>query len=346
MILRSFFIFCILGLFPITVAAQEKKAKSSKSFSFYLENDLVTGTDREYTNGIKLTWISQDLTKYREDSRIPEWSYPLIRSLPFVNEPGFQRAVSLSIGQSMFTPEDINRSDLISSDRPYTGITYLGCALHSKSSSRMDILEINLGLVGPHSYADECQKTIHRWIDSPRPNGWKNQLKDEPILVVYYERKWKHIGSRSESGFGYDFIPHIGGAIGNAFTGINAGGQIRLGWNLPNDFGTSIIRPGSDTNAPIDDDDPRFFKTFRRLGLHCFLLVDTHAVLRDISLDGNTFRDSHSVDKRPFGANFAAGLGFIIGRVKISYAYVYSTKAYATQKDEQAYGSITLTVTY
>ncbi len=344
--LRALLIFCILGLLPLSSAAQEKESKNPKSFSFYLENDLVTGTDREYTNGIKLTWISQDLTKYREDPRIPEWSYPLIEQLPFVNEPGFQRAVALSVGQSMFTPGDITASNLIKEDRPYAGITYLGLALHCKSPRRMDILEIDLGLVGPHSYAEECQKIIHRWVGSPRPNGWYNQLKDEPILVVYYERKWKLTWEVPEGGFEYDIIPHIGGAVGNAYTGMNTGGQIRLGWNLPRDFGTSIIGPGSDTNAPINDSDPRFFSTARRLGLHCFLLVDTHAVLRDISLDGNTFRDSHSVEKRPFGAHLAAGIGFIIGQVKITYAYVYRTKEYDTQEDEQAYGSITFTFSY
>jgi len=343
---RLILIFCLLGLLPITALAQDEKAKSSKSFSFYLENDLFTGTDREYTNGIKLTWISQDLTKYREDPRIPEWSYPLIKGLPFVNEPGFQRAVSLSIGQNIYTPEDINRSDLLREDRPYAGMTYIGVALHSKSPRRMDTLEIDLGIVGPHSYADECQKAIHRWIDSPRPNGWKNQLKDEPVLVGFYERKWKFLGLATENGFGYDLIPHVGGAIGNAYTGINAGGQIRFGWNLPNDFGTSLIRPGSYTNAPIDDRDPRFFEPLSRLGLHCFLLIDTHAVLRNIFLDGNTFRESHSVDKRTFGADLAAGLGFIIGRFKISYAYVYQTRQYATQRDAQVYGAVTLTMTY
>ena len=222
---RLVIIICILGLHPLTALAREEKAKSSKSFTFYLENDVFTGTDREYTNGVKLTWISQDLTKYREDPRIPEWSYPLIKGLPFVNEPGFQRAVSLSIGQTMFTPEDVNRSDLIREDRPYAGMTYFGFALYSKSPRRMDILEIDLGIVGPHSYADECQKTIHRWIDSTRPNGWRNQLKDEPVLVVFYERKWKFFGLVSESGFGYDFIPHVGEQMGKPFQGINQGGQ-------------------------------------------------------------------------------------------------------------------------
>jgi lipid A 3-O-deacylase len=81
--------FACLGLLPLTVLAQEKKAKDSSTFTFYLENDVFTDTDREYTSGVRLTWISPDLTDYREDPQLPEWSYPIIDKLPFVNKPGF-----------------------------------------------------------------------------------------------------------------------------------------------------------------------------------------------------------------------------------------------------------------
>ena len=142
--------------------------------------------------------------------------------------------------------------------------------------------------------------------------GWHNQLKDEPVLNIFYGRKWKLVQSGIGSGFGYDLIPHVGGALGNVATLANAGAQVRFGWNLPNDFGTFLIRPGSDSNAPLDKQDPRFFPRYHRIGIHLFVAVDGHAVLRNIFLDGNTFRDSHSVDKEPFVANFAVGAGAII----------------------------------
>jgi lipid A 3-O-deacylase len=80
----------------------------------------------------------------------------VIEKLPFVNEPGFQHAVSFSIGQNIYTPEDLERSDLIQDDRPYAVITYLAIGLHSKNSHRMDSLELDLGIVGPYSYAEQC----------------------------------------------------------------------------------------------------------------------------------------------------------------------------------------------
>jgi hypothetical protein len=148
--------------------------------------------------------------------------------------------------------------------------------------------------------------------------------------------------SKSLEGFAYDFIPHLGFSLGNAFTGANFGSQFRFGWNLPNDFGTFLIRSGSDTNAPVDENDPRLSPGFSRFGLHFFTGVDARAVLRDILLDGNTFQDSHSVEKKRFVANMVMGVGIIIDRYKISCAYVRQTREYDSQKDKQEYGAVTL----
>jgi hypothetical protein len=335
---------CVLLSGPNPCSAQ-KPPKAHDTVTFYLENDVFTGTDREYTNGIKLTWISRDLSEYHQ-VRTPAWSRGFIDALPFVNKPGTVRNVSLSIGQNMYAPEDLERTDLIPDDRPYAGITYLAAGFHAKDSRRMDTVEINLGIVGPHSYAEQVQKTWHNWIDTTDPKGWDHQLKDEPILNLHYERKWKLLKSDFGKGFGFDFIPHLGAAVGNALTGVNTGAQARVGWHLPNDFGTFLIRPGSDSNAPMNDDDPRFYPVFHRLGCHLFAGINTSAVVRNIFLDGNTFRDSHSVDKKPFVLQGMAGVAFIVHRYKITCAYVYQTKAYDTQKDDQEYGSITVSYSF
>jgi len=336
----------LLMVLPVAAMAQEQRVQDSSTFTFYLENDVFTGTDSNYTSGVRLTWISPDLTDYRENPKLPEWSYPIIERLPFINELGFQRSVSLSVGQNIYTPEDLTRSDLIKDDRPYSGITYFAIGFHSKSGHRMDSLELDLGIVGPHSYAEQCQTKLHEWIDSTDPQGWDNQLKDEPVFNIFYERKWRLAHSMVRKGFNFDMIPHIGFGLGNVATFASTGTEFRFGWNLPNDFGTFLIRPGSDTNAPLDKSDPRFFPLYQRFGIHVFAAVDGQAVARNIFLDGNTFRDSHHVDKEPFVANFVAGIGIIIQRFKITYAYVYRTKEFKTQHNEQKYGSITLSVSY
>ena len=42
-------------------------AQNRGAFSFYLENDIFAGTDRYYTHGVKLTWISPDKIANRSD---------------------------------------------------------------------------------------------------------------------------------------------------------------------------------------------------------------------------------------------------------------------------------------
>lgn len=340
--------FCLLlpAMATPPTAHAEKRPGGYKTFTLSFENDLFDGTDRQYTNGVKLTWMSQDLSRYQDDRRIPKWSYPLIEALPVINRPGAQRIVSFSIGQNIYTPEDIRLTELSENDRPYAGITYLGFGLHSKDRRRMDTIEINLGMVGPHSYAEETQKIVHEITNSAEPRGWRHQLKDEFIINLFYERKWRFKEMDMGRGWGADLIPHLGGALGNAWTGLNVGSQVRFGWNLPNDFGTFLIRPGSDTNAPIDDKDPRFNPRFHRLGIHLFAGVDVRYMAHYIFLDGNTFRDSHSVDKRPVVGNFMVGVGVIFHRLKVSYGHVFQTKEFYGQKEAQSYGSLTFSFSY
>ncbi len=333
-------------LTPQMSRASDHQARMSDTFTFYMENDLFENLDRYYTHGTKFSWISRDLSNYREITSIPHWMQGIIEKVPLVNDPEQQRSVSLSFGQNIYTPEHKEKKRLIKDDRPYAGVTYLGFGLHSKNTKHMDTLELGFGIVGRHSYAEDIQTKIHEWTDSEVARGWKNQLRDEPILNVYFERKWRLLQLRNSSGLGVDLIPHTGLALGNAFTGANIGGQVRFGWNVPNDFGTYLIRPGSDSSAPLDDTDPRFFAPLHRFGMHVFFAADGKAVAHNILLDGNTFRDSHSVEKEPFVADLIGGVGLIIYRIKITYSYVHKTKEFKTQKDEQTFGAITASFTF
>lgn len=328
------------------LADEARKPKDYKTFSIYTENDIVAGTDLQYTNGIKLTWTSEDLSNYRENKNIPEWSYSIIEKLPFINKPGYQKNVSFSIGQNMYTPDDQDRANLIKDDRPYAGLLYVSIGFTSKNTESMHTMEIIGGIVGPHSYADKTQDAFHSWFGAKKSYGWDNQLKDEPILNLYFERKWRVLSFDLGNGYGYDLIPHAGFTFGNLVIAGTVGGQFRYGLNLPKDFGMPLIRPGADTNSPVDEKDPRFSPEPRRLSLHMFLGVDAVVVGRNILLDGNTFTESHNVDKRPVVGRFFAGFGILFHKVKFTYSNVWETKEFETQKAGQQYGSITISYSY
>ena len=40
------------------------------------------------------------------------------------------------------------------------------------SDERLDNIELNVGMVGGASFAEDVQKTWHKWFDFQRPNGW------------------------------------------------------------------------------------------------------------------------------------------------------------------------------
>jgi len=337
----------LLLLLPSPAVAQDKGPNYSWTFAISLENDwFFAHTDRYYTNGLRLTWISPELTDLRELSWVPNWSYPFIKRLPSANEPAPSQAISLSVGQNMYTPEDKEQTNTIQDDRPYAGFTYVAAGFHSKSSRHLDSLEFALGIVGPHSYAGDVQTKVHELIDSPIPNGWDNQLEDEAILNIFYGHKWKPLRSEVGSGLGYDVIPHAGGALGNALTSVGAGVQVRFGWNLPNDFGIYHIHPGYNIKTELNKQGSHLPTGHRAFGIHLFSSLDGYAVARNIFLDGNTFRESYHVDKKPLVAEFMVGLGMTFSRFKVNFANVAQTKEFQGQREHQKFGSITFSFSF
>ena len=341
-----FILLAVSLIFFNNVYADHHTQDKSWTFTFRFENDLFAGTDRNYTNGIKLSWISPDLTRFRDSDVLPEWGKRIVNRLPYSQVEGLQRNIVFSIGQNMFTPEDIHARELIKNDRPYGGWLYGSAAFHNKNYRHLDTFEIQAGFVGPLSLAEEAQDLVHDLRGIDQANGWDNQIKNEPGLDLIYEHKDRILTPISLSGFGFDAITHYGAALGNVFTYANAGMELRLGWNLPTDFGTSLIRPGGETNAPADTQDPRYHQVGHGFSLHGFAAVSGRMVFRDIFLDGNTWRDSHSVDKEFLVGDLVCGVSLIVDSVKVSYAQVLRTKEFAGQDSNHYFGSISISYTY
>lgn len=335
----------LVVLLLVCVPAFAKSPTDSWTVNFLFENDLFGDTDRNYTNGLQVGFISPDLTRYRDSDKLPRWSLPLIERLPFINEPGLQRNVAFSLGQKIFTPQDISRTDLITDDRPYAGWLYFGAAFHNKNLRRLDTMEIQFGIIGPASLAEQAQNFVHQLRNIDEAEGWDNQIENEPGFALIYERKLRLLQSVSARGFGYDLIAHGGGTLGNVFSYLNGGMEARLGWNLPADFGTSLIRPGGDTNAPVDSNDPRL-GAGSGYGVHAFAAVTGRLVGRDIFLDGNTFRSSHSIDREELVGDLIVGLCFIVKGLKITYSQVFRTKEFDLQDDGHNFGSISLSYVF
>jgi len=186
---------------------------------------------------------------------------------------------------------------------------------------------------------------VHDLRDLPSANGWGNQLENEPGVMLIYERRHRWVRPLGRGGWGCDLISNVGGTLGNVYTYLNAGAEVRLGWNLPADFGTSIIRPGGDTNGPSSAADPRLNGP-RSFGFHLFAGVSGRVVLRDVFLDGNTFDDSHEIDKEPLVGDYVVGASFVFRQWKVSYAQNFRTREFERQPSQHNFGSVSISWTF
>lgn len=332
-------------LFPASSHAQQSKdniASKTSTFTFSLENDLFGDTDQQYTSGVQIGWISADVEHYQQALNLPEWMF---KYLPFIPAEGAQKNIGINIGQKIFTPEDLESRVVIQDDRPYAGWLYGALSFVSKSENRLDTVEFQLGVIGPAALGEDAQNTIHDLRGFATAEGWDNQLENEPGLAIIYERKWRPFRSDQISGFGYDLITHAGGALGNVYSYLNLGAEARIGWNLPADFGTSLMRPGGNSSAPATYNDPRLRST-KNFGAHLFAGVTGVLKLRDVFLDGNTFTDSHDVNKEYIVGDLVVGASVIFGKVKLSYAQVFRTREFDNQDVKHNFGSVSISFTF
>lgn len=312
-------------------------------YNFYFENDLFNGTDSDYTNGVKFSWVSANLKDYTRDPCLPHWVRQLNRIFETLHPGKYtSRNMVVTAGQSMFTPRDRSRIDLIPNDRPYAGWLYLGLGYNARDARQMDSVEVNLGVVGPASLARQTQNLVHDLRGIPSFNGWSNQLNNELGFQLVAERK-NRVWSESRPGLQFDAITHYGASLGNIRTYLNTGLELRAGSRIPNDFGTSPIRPAGDSNAPLEGPVTRRFSDG---GLHAFISADARAVAHDIFLDGNTFSDSHRIDKKRAVGDLATGIAWQWQDGKITYARYARSKEFTTQENAHVFSSITLSLEY
>jgi lipid A 3-O-deacylase len=326
---------------PSLAGAGERKPKGT--FGIFVDNDLFAFSDGGYTNGVDLAWLSPAIGE--GGGRVPRWLDGISRGIGRRFGAGrgadSRRFVSLSLSQRMYTPEDITRRDLVEDDRPYAGVLTAGLGFHFRHGNHMDSFRFEAGIVGPHSYAGDIQKFLHRTFGWTSPEGWAHQLKDEPVLGLGYDHRRKLRAASGAAGIDWELIGQAGGDLSNLFTALGQGLEIRAGWNLPSDLGTSRIGPASDAAALLVDPAPSPAGP-DRIGFHVFAALDVHEVIRDLLLDGNTFRSSHRVDKEPITADLSAGFALSYKRIKACLSYTYQSRRFRGQELKPLIGSLNL----
>ena len=292
------YIVVLLFLSSLTFAEETKEENSWDLYQFkiYFENDMFGNfTDAQYSSGEKF-----NLTYHINN---PEnVLYDFLSS----DGSGEEIFLTFNLANQIYTPMDLTETELIEDDRPYAGWTYVEAGMHKSTNKTMNSLSLKIGMIGPASCSEEIQTGIHKLVNAGLPMGWDNQLSNELGVNLSYVYKLRYA---SKPAFGWlesAVIPYGQVNLGNISTLAALGTFVRVGYNIPKDFGLATMDFGGESNIPVYDEN--LLSLVKNWSV-CFNFSMTgSAVARDIFLDGNTFKSSHSVDKNVFVAYASVGL--------------------------------------
>ena len=291
--------------------------------SLTIDNDFFVGFDRHYTNGVQVAF-SADMRNLPESLR----SLPPLR---WSAEPRF----TFSVGQRIYTPADTDRTDPDPLDRPYAGWLYALAEVRTRTGATDDHVQASVGIIGPASLAERTQNSYHTLVGSERSRGWEAQLRNEPALLLAYERAWPALRQGSFAGLETDFTPRAGVTAGNVFTYASTGMVSRLGRNLPDDFPATYISLG----PPRDG----YHTTGAPFGWYAWFGTEARLVGWNTFVDGNTFRDSRSVERKPWVYDLQFGLVAVWRRSRVGFTFVRRSDEFETQQGVDKFGQFTAT---
>jgi len=262
------------------------------AIAFQLDNDFTLTKDDGYTNGLRLRCA-------RYDDQVEDLA-------------GFSSRI-YSIGHSIYTPENLARRSLQDDDQPYAGHVFAqfdGLLDGGTSTTR---LSAQIGLVGPAAGGEEIQDLIHEVTNAESPAGWDNQLENEPTINIGAKHSWR-IGTLPPSN---DLLALATADFGSVRTSASAG----LFWRYGNLDPAGGVPDASRLTSGLHA---------RRSVAESFLFVGVQGegVVRDLFLDGNLARDSHSIDRSWFLGTASVGGVMQVGAWSLGFTQFFQTATF------------------
>jgi len=291
-----------IAMSPGAVAQDQPTGPKLSAFQVYWENDAFLQNDPSdefYTNGVKIAWMFNPNVKGP-----PDWTTDFLDlwcRTGLCTDGEVEYGYGHAVGQNMYTPDTTTDPNPQPDDRPWAGYLYYSWILQSTHKGKKEgqdvqnLFELQTGLVGPGAGARFAQTQIHKLIDSAKPLGWSNQIRNEPTINLSYLWR-KRIGSST-----LDFVPRFGGGVGNVMTYASVGGTVRLGFHISG-FPQVLITP---TVKSVD-------RELKKFELYVFAGGEGRAVAHNIFLDGNSFRNGPEILIDRKGFVYDANFGFAV----------------------------------
>ncbi|ASJ74028.1 hypothetical protein IMCC3135_19745 [Granulosicoccus antarcticus IMCC3135] len=290
-------------LFPDTEPGQ--------AWTLTFENDIFAGTDGGYTNGIGFSVAHGPYESFTENN-LPGWLLYLTNKTYMATLPDRQRAVAYSYSQSMHTPTDITVTELQLDEPPYAGFLGARAMLYAFDKIHSDQLSLTVGVVGELSLAEPSQRFIHRITGSEEPKGWDNQLGNELVFLIAASHGERVFASSSERALESDLILRGTAGVGTIQSGASVSAVFRVGNLLELSHATASLLPDRQVNNLAFLNDSAWY---------AFVGGEVGVVVNDIFINGNTFRDSHSVPLDHSRSMMSAGVSWNMGTFAFTLLY-------------------------
>ncbi len=316
------FLRCLLFVF-LGLEVTLVQADNSKWLAVTIDNDIFLGNDNGYTNGI---YFSRFEVGDQNDQLTPDWLVtPLAWSADM--EGPVRTLQAYSLGQIMLTPEDITIDDPPLEDLPYSGTLFFNSTFITMNESYADSVGTVIGIVGPSSGAEATQKWVHEVVGADEPLGWDTQLEDELVFQFLRGRLWRSWRRLDDR---MDFLFLAEGGFGT-LSSFAAGGMLfRFGSELSSTFATPLlINTRSANPAAISG------------GWYLYAGARMEYVFNQIFTDGNTYRDSRSIEFDQSQIGLTTGVAYSWQQASITIALFDSNVTDKAARDVNQFGTLT-----
>lgn len=302
-----------------------------RAVSLGIENDSFTGDDDGYSSGVGVVVAKGPFRSFA--GNVPGPIAAVAGALGIDADDARQRARTYDLAQTLQTPEDITIAAPQPEELPWAASLLAGVTLYAFDERTSDRFRIAAGVVGPLALGEESQKAVHDAIDSDEPEGWDNQLENEPVFLAEATRARRWFARGDAGPLGVDSIALGGVGLGNLRTYASASLIVRVGRGLARSHAVASLLPGRQVNPTV------FSSAF---DWYAFGGAQFEYVAKDLMVEGNDFSSSASAELDRTRTRFSAGLSGAIGAFGLTFLYA----DFPGNDEGDAFGSLNLTWRY
>ncbi|MEM9837831.1 MAG: lipid A deacylase LpxR family protein [Pseudomonadota bacterium] len=305
-----------VGVYAMCGDACAQDNSSAPVWAFTLENDWAGGSDKNYSGGWQVS-----------------------RTAVLRKRPGRTKYLQLAVAQQFYTPQYDFALRPLPDQHPYAALLFGEGKLATDlgPGKPIDIISIQIGVIGPQAQGEEVQNFIHDLIGQRESRAWDNQIGDQVFGQIGFERRWT--GVKGQAGrFAIDAVPSLGASVGNALMAAEAGMTFRIGSNLDRPLGEPRLEPSGGGIAWHEPSEKGQRVRYAYLG------AVARGVGHKIWLDGR-WGESDIVEQssEPFVYDVQGGfVSDLPGDARLAISYMHRSSTFEMFGESQGIGAISI----